>query len=347
MARGPRRRLRRNIYKDRLGYEASVYVNGQTKAKRFSFGTPIEQIQTWITATKRQLDAQKPKAPRGTLAADALRYYKTIRHLSSFIARRSEIRAWIAALGTHIHRGRISSLDVRRVRGEWIEKDVAPKTINNRVFALRHLYKTLDGPFVGTPCDGVKPLRAFRRPAVRIDDATIRAIYQQLVVQEQTGKLRSAKTRARFMVFASTGHRPSEIGRAQPQDVDLDRRLWLPRDGKGGHCPGVYLNDDMLTAWKLFVAADAWGTFDVGAFAQVIRNAGLPADLTPYQLRHTVGIALREAGVDMQDVADHLGHKRLETTRRHYVPVLGTSLQRASEALDIRRLWTDKLPDRT
>jgi hypothetical protein len=125
---------------------------------------------------------------------------------------------------------------------------------------------------------------------------------------------------------------------AAPADVDLERRVWIPRDGKGGWGPGVYLNDDMLEAWKLFAAVDAWGPFDSGSFAERIRAAGLPPALTPYQLRHTVGIALSEAGIDLQDISQHMGHKRTDTTRRHYVPVLASRLQRASEALNDRKL---------
>ena len=62
----------------------------------------------------------------------------------------------------------------------------------------------------------------------------------------------------------------------------------------------------------------------------------LAAHLFP--LRHTVGIALSEAGVDMRDISDHLGHKSTEMTRKHYVPIIASRLQRASELLDGRKL---------
>ena len=40
------------------------------------------------------------------------------------------------------------------------------------------------------------------------------------------------------MVFATTGKRPSEVQRTEPPDVDLERHVWIPRDGKGGFYPG-------------------------------------------------------------------------------------------------------------
>lgn len=345
MARGQRRRLKKDIYTDNLGLSGRVYYGGQRREKRFAFGTPLDEIQTWINRTREILKNETPQTPRGTLGKDADTYYKSVKDLQSFMARRAEVRAWIRELGPNVRRSAITTAIVRTTRGVWLDAGVAPKTINNRVFALAHLYRTIDGHKYPTPCDELDPLPVHKRPAVRIPDELIRTMEANMRTHEAAGWLKDQKTRARFMVFAATGHRPSEIGRAERGDVDLERRVWIPRDGKGGFCPGVYLNDDMLEAWKLFIDAKAWGEFDSGSFARRIRKAGLPAHLTPYQLRHTVGIALSESGVDLQDISDHLGHKHISTTRKHYVPVLESRLQRASEVLNDRRLgWDAQAP---
>jgi site-specific recombinase XerD len=343
--RGSRVRLRAGIYKDAIGIAAVVCVGKRQKERRFPFGHPLDLVEQWQRDERRLLELDTPKHPRGSLGADIKRYENAIRDLSGFVQRRAEIRAWERALGADRLRGRISQEDVRQVRGDWLASDVAPKTINNRVWALQHLYRTLDGHHIRTPCDDFRPLTVPKRPAVRVPDALIRTIFDNMLEAERRGVLRDGKTRARFAVYASTGHRPSEIGRAQPLDVDLERRIWTPRDAKGGFCPGVYLNVDMLEAWKLFYAADAWGSFDSGSLASRIHAYGLPAHVPPYHLRHTVGILASESGADLRDVADHLGHKRTETTRRHYVPVLQSRLQRLSEALDSRALgWRADAP---
>lgn len=338
MGRGARRRIRRGIYADPSGYATVVTVHGLRKEKRWPHGTPLGMLERWVDDTRHAFNHGIPKTPRGSIGADARRYERVIRDLVSFKSRRSEIRAWVIALHPGTHRSRVTHEDIRRVRGDWLEAHVAPKTINNRVFALLHLYKTLDGRSVPTPCDEIEPLPVHRRPAVRVEDGLIRRIYQDLIAGERTGRLANAKTRARFAVFASTGKRPSEIGRAEPADVDLKRRVWTPRDGKGGFCPGVVLNDDMLEAWKLFAKANAWGKFDTSSFGKRMRTAGLPKNLDPYQLRHTVGLALSEAGFDLRDIADHLGHKSTQTTRAHYVPVLNSRLSKVSEQLGTRKL---------
>ncbi len=148
--------------------------------------------------------------------------------------------------------------------------------------------------------------------------------------------LKSAKTRARFRVFVSTGKRPCEIMRAQPGDVDLTARVWVPRDAKGGFCPGVYLNDDMRAAWALFIEAEAWGPYNHGAFARTLRQAGWPVGVRLYQARHTTWMIASERGIDLADIATGAGHTDSRMTRRMYVPVLNSRLQTMSERLDGR-----------
>jgi integrase len=158
----------------------------------------------------------------------------------------------------------------------------------------------------------------------------------QAMEAKRTGPPWNAKTRARFRVFVSTGKRPCEIMRAQPADVNLEARVWIPRDAKGGYCPGAYLNDDQRAAWELFIEAGAWGPYSTGAFARTIRSAGWPEGVRPYQARHTVWITASELGVDLADIAVGAGHKDSRLTRRIYVPVLNSRLQRLGQALEGR-----------
>jgi hypothetical protein len=174
-----------------------------------------------------------------------------------------------------------------------------------------------------------------------IPASVVLAVDAKLQERERAGLIRNKKARARFRVFVATGKRPSELMRAQPDDVDIERRVWIVRDGKGGFSPGVYLNDDMLAAWRLFIEADAWGWFREGSWVRTLRAAGWPEGVRPYQARHTVGILMSDAGIDLADIQAHLGHKQIATTRKTYVPVRGSRLQRASEVLSGRLAWQD------
>jgi len=131
-----------------------------------------------------------------------------------------------------------------------------------------------------------------------------------------------AKARARFLVRATTGQRPSQIMRAQPADVDVKRRIWFVRAGKGGHAIPLPLTRDMVRAWQAFASADAWGPFDTRSFSKTIRRHGWPKGVRPYSLRHTFAIDHLLAGTSIGDLQGLLGHAQIETTRKHYAPVL-------------------------
>lgn len=337
-----RQRLARGIYQDRYGIAAVVTVGGWRKERRYPLGTPLDVIAQHMEALRaRYRRCGQSRTVRGSFAADVDRYLGTVRHLASWVSLRAELRAWVRALPPDILRYQIDTATVLRIRNDWLAAGVKRKTVNNRVSALSRLWHALDGPKVPTPCDEVRPLSIHKTPPVAIPAAIVQRTYEGLLDMERRGILRDAKTRARFMLMATTGKRPSEIMRAEPTDVDLERRVWVVRDGKGGWSPGVYLNDEMLAAWRLFVKAEAWGKFREGALVKTLQSAGWPKGIRPYNLRHTVGILMSDSGVDLADIQAHLGHKRIETTRKHYVPVIGSRLQRASELLDRRFGWTD------
>jgi integrase len=335
--KGSRQTIERGVYRDSSGYEVRVVVGGHLYSDRMPKDSSLDELRRRLAQLKATGLTETPKAERGTLFADAKRYLKLIQHLESWKDREAHLSAWCARLG-HVYRHRIARADVLAARVTWLKQPLAPKTINHRVATLRHLYRTLDGKSAPTPCDDITPLEVPKTPIVRITNAVIIAVDQKLQEMEarRTGPPWNAKTRARFRVFVSTGKRPIEIMRAKPGDVNLEARVWVPRDAKGGFCPGVYLNDDMLEAWKLFIAADAWGRYSTGQFANTIRSAGWPEGVRPYQARHSTWITASELGIDLQDIATGAGHKDPRMTRKAYVPVLNSRLQTMSERLDGR-----------
>jgi integrase len=336
MSRGPRECIEPNIYRDSAGLAASVKVGGVSREKRYPADTPLRVIRQWVGRTRGELAEQQPKSKRGTLAADAERYYLRSAHLASWRETRSEIRAWVARFGPW-PRAKITRAHILDTRQVWLAAGTAPRTVNHRVAALKTLYHELDGPHVATPCDTVVPLAVPRVPPAPVTPETIRAVYLQLLEHERAGVLRDQKTRARYMILAASGVRASELARAEPGDVDLEARVWRTRDGKGGVRPGgLYLHDDLLAGWKLFVEAKAWGPFETNSMSRVLRNCGWPPAVRPYTLRHTVGQTLSESGADLADVSAWLGHSRIDTTRRSYVPAIAGRIQALGESIGTR-----------
>jgi len=344
--RSARTRIDRGIYQDAQGFEVVVCVARRTKAKRFPLGTSLATMRAWQDEARPALRTAAPSAPRGgSLAADVDRYLAQVQTLVSWRELRSELRAWVALYGER-PRAQLTPAHVRTARVTWQRAGVAARTINHRVEALRRLTRTLDHvpgrPAPVTPCDGLRPLTVPRVPKVPITPDIIVAVYVELLRRERVGLLRTAKTRARFMVLATTGVRPSELMRARPEDLSLetDPPYWLTRDGKGGRrASALPLNTEMLEAWRVFVAAAAWGPYETSAFARTLRAAGWPADVRPYRLRSTVGIELSSRGIDLADVAGWLGHSDLATTRADYVPILAPRMVEAMQRIAGRVVW--------
>lgn len=345
--KGKRKKIARGCYEDKTG-RAIVYRNtaGRQLEIRFPPDTPVTEMRKEAAFRRSQETASgRAVTRRGTLDAAIDDWEPLEQAIASWRERRSELRAWSKATinGTRIGTLRMRAITdavCRRVMSQWKTAGVAPKTIRQRRWSLQHLYKVLYGKKTITPVDDIPPPPKVKTIPVPIDPAHVLEVIAKLIERERAGLLRNAKTRARFMLRAVTGRRPSEIMRAQPGDVQIDRREWRVRDGKGGWSEGLYLNDEMIAAWQLFIAADAWGPFETSAMAKTLRAAGWAPGgnpfTRPYELRHSVGIALSDAGVDLADISPFLGHADLRTTRETYVPIRDARMQRASETLQGR-----------
>jgi integrase len=328
------KRISLGVYADRYGYRVTWRDRGHQREKRFDPDTPLDVLKRY--RAQRVKTATAGHGPKTGLARDVVRFLQFRKGLRSYVTERAQLRAWIH-LYPRLSRWAITSDHIRKAVAIWQAKGYSAQEIRHRVNALKRLYRTLDG-VRDTPCDGVRlPPLPKARP-VPVPDDLIRGVAVQLRIQEQEGigRLRDAKTRARYLVLATTGQRPAQVKRALPSDVDLERRIWIVRPAKGDRGTVVVLNDDMRAAWQLFRAADAWGDFNTRSFVRTLRRNGWPKGIRPYNLRHSVGFALSSAGVDLGDIQAHMGHSDPRTTRSFYVPTLVGRQARAAAAIDGR-----------
>lgn len=334
MPRTPRRKLARGIYLDRYSLVAIVKVAGRAVEQSFPRDTPIKEITRWREMERaRRLD-ETPTAARGTLAADAVAYLARMRKRpASWPAKRSELAAWCQRFGTR-PRHRISGADVDTTIAAWLSAGVAPKTVVNRCRTLRHLYVTLaDDKRARTPLDAIDLPHVPARAPEHVDATTIRGVELKL-------RAGDPKDRARYMVIASTGIRPSQLQRLAPADVDLERGLVAIDGGKGGRPIVHVLNRDMSAAWRAFVDAGAWGKYDTSRLAKVCRRAGWPAGVRLYNAKHSIGIELAQSGAEMRDVQSWFGHTRASTTLV-YTGVPVERMRRLGASLDGRLGWAE------
>lgn len=341
---GPSTRIEEGIYEIPEGYRVTKFANGRQKERRFPPNATFTEMRDWRADIRKKLKGKAPEGPRGTFADDIRRYLPQVKHLVGYKSRRSELWAWSEALGPYFIRGRLDEPKAKTIVSGWLEAGVAPKTVKNRCAALSAFYHGLDGEDASVPTKHIEHHIPKRRPRT-VTPETILAVEKNLALQEisKTGKahgrLRDAKTRARFRVLAAHGMRPSALKRMEPGDLDLKRGIVLLPGTKDGEPVSWKLNADQRAAWQLFVNSDAWGDFDSRSYPRVLRTAGWPKDIRPYNVRHSIGQDLVEAGEDYEDVKDALGHRSVTTTKTFYAPTSNGRLARLSDRMEGRLTW--------
>ncbi|HEX8030329.1 MAG TPA: tyrosine-type recombinase/integrase [Vicinamibacterales bacterium] len=335
------------IYRDRHGYSVRWRENGETKDARFPPDTPLHKLKDYRKQQTERVEKQPKSDTRHGLARDVVRYLKLKKGRPGHKAERSHLRAWVHRF-PRTSRWALTRSECQLAIAEWQREGLSAQTVLHRVRALLRMYHALDGSKVTTPLDDITiPSPPKPRPRSVADDL-LRKVAERLKHQEENdGRMKGSQSRARFLVLATTGQRPAQMMRAKAPDVDLERRIWFVDPAKGDRGTIVYLNDDMVEAWRLFFEANAWGNYSTSAFARCLRRAGWPEGIRPYNARHTVGLTLSERGVDLGDITAHMGHSSTDTTRKFYVPAVLARLKAASATLDGRLGGLADLPQRT
>ena len=65
------------------------------------------------------------------------------------------------------------------------------------------------------------------------------------------------------------------------------------------------------------------------------QQAGIKG-VSPYVLRHTSGTWMAMQGVDLLEIAERMGHTKIETTRKHYLHLMPDHQKASTAALDVR-----------
>jgi site-specific recombinase XerD len=160
--------------------------------------------------------------------------------------------------------------------------------------------------------------------------------------QKQAPAWMASRDEAIFELFYSSGLRLAELVRLDVGDLDPISET-VRVFGKGAKervCPvgrpaleaiSRYRQRERVHAGPLFInksrrrlsSRSVWL-----AMKKYLREAGLPADLSPHKLRHSFATHLLDAGADLRSVQSLLGHASLSTTQI-YTHVTTERLRRA------------------
>lgn len=251
----------------------------------------------------------------------------------------------------------------RRYLMQLTEQKMGRSTIFLRMSALRSFYRYLQRQeLVGANPLADLPLPKRVRPLPRF--LTVQQVTQLLraplsVVEDKNA---TAKERARAEQIAlrdaailemlySTGLRIHELTQLNIADVDFIGEIARVR-GKGKKQRLVPVGAPALKAMRRYLQARGVSPTSEGntpiyvnardgrrltprAVQMLLKKyllaAGLPADITPHQLRHSFATHLLEAGADLRSVQELLGHANLSTTQV-YTHVTAERLKKVYDA---------------
>ena len=171
------------------------------------------------------------------------------------------------------------------------------------------------------------------------------------------------KTRDRdiaiLTLLLGTGIRVSECVGLDIKDVDFKNNgIMVTR--KGGNQMVVYFSDEVAEALKNYMAGDREAATPLPGHEQALflstqrKRMGVQAvenmvkkyarqvtpnkKITPHKLRSTYGTSLYKETGDIYLVADVLGHKDVNTTKKHYAAIDDNRRRKAASAVKLREI---------
>lgn len=173
---------------------------------------------------------------------------------------------------------------------------------------------------------------------------------------EEMARMRDAcknpRQRAIVEVLRSTGARVGEIVGITMEQVDLDTGdIWIQGE-KGGRYRTIYLDDDARYYYKRYLATRKgdssylipsshrpYNKISTEAMRAVMkgigRRAGIKCRVYPHKMRKTLGMNLKNHGVDIGTIQEVLGHASPAVTSQYYAQSTPRTLRGVRERLGV------------
>lgn len=229
-----------------------------------------------------------------------------------------------------LHQWRKDSLDRAKV---------SPATWNARLWAIRILCEWLEKPQL---CKEIKDKRATKRSEKHrsFSDLETNRFMNKLETNVQRAqsdfeKRNAVRDWAAASLMLQAGLRVEEVTLLDIDDITIGERSGSVRvrNGKGSKERTVPLNLSArraFTAWYEFWQMSTTAALFEGANANervstrtlqravsdIGKQIGVP-EVTPHWLRYTFAKRLERNGTNLTDIADLLGHEKIDTTRRY------------------------------
>lgn len=214
-------------------------------------------------------------------------------------------------------------------------RGLRPATISARLLALYSFYQFAVDEFL---LIGENPLHLHGlRPRVKAygsSRALTVAEVKQIISQPNQTKINGLRDFALISGYLILGRRNSEWGRAKIHDFELrDGGIFFRWSGKGKMDELLSVPDELWAVLQNYIQASGGRGMDEFIFLdragqhnisdrrirdiikRYARLAGIEGEIRVHDLRHTAASLRREAGADVEELRDFLGHASLVTTQ--------------------------------
>ena len=185
------------------------------------------------------------------------------------------------------------------------------------------------------PVELTEPLKEVQKPI---------EYFRPAEMEELREGCRSVRDRAIVEVLRSTGARVGEVVAINTADINWQTGDILIQSEKSGRYRTIYLDevaryhlqkyisqredDDpalFVASQKPFVRLHTCGIRNI--LKQIAKRMGMECRVYPHKMRSTLGMNLRNSGVDIGDVSEVLGHANTTVTKRHYAQATPETLR--------------------
>lgn len=244
--------------------------------------------------------------------------------VSSYLYRLKHFLVWLPA-----QLESVTSVHIRSYLDLLLERRLAPKTINERLVAIRSFYRYLreeEGRSIENPVLKGMALR-MPKPLPRHAKKSELDLFFAVITKK--------RDRALFMLMLRCGLRLDEVANLSLDDIDYQNSQIVVRGGKGAKDRTTYISNDAADALAAYLQIRQ-PTRELKIFlvekgmykGKPISVRGIQkrmeyyskksgVSLSCHKLRHTMATQLLNAGADVVTIQELLGHSKIEFTMRY------------------------------
>jgi site-specific recombinase XerD len=292
---------------------------------------------------------QFPRQPERVTLTDAIvewgRSLKADNKSRNSQARYGRIAEQFAAWVGVRHINEVTPRHIRQYKAHLADTDHAPATIKLSLSALRSFFNwaVVEGYIDTDPTTGIKSPAASEPVPEALSNEEVSAVLRAIADPPRTHRHTWQRNRRAVLLMLYAGLRLGEVAALRWRDVDLARGVLLVRHAKGDKHRAIPIHPELVMELSAArhrnpdaaVVDDGMGNaVSDGTVAHIfdrwLRTRG--ASCHAHQLRHTFATRLLEAGVNLREIQELLGHEDIRTTQR-YLRVSGERLRASVERL--------------